>query len=151
SETHGGWSLKGSSPGRNNVNRNSQPRVGSAELHSDRSTGPRKRCDSQTTGLALHWRADPRPLPADFVSLAKSPFPVAASTHLPVLSSTPFAMPSYDARRIEARWQTYWDEHGTFVTSNAPREGATGKLYVLDMFPYPSGDGLHVGHPEGYT
>jgi leucyl-tRNA synthetase len=60
-------------------------------------------------------------------------------------------MPRYDAQRIEARWQAYWDRHGTFVTPNRPPESSTGKLYVLDMFPYPSGDGLHVGHPEGYT
>ncbi|WP_437206266.1 leucine--tRNA ligase [Planctomicrobium sp. SH664] len=60
-------------------------------------------------------------------------------------------MPRYDAKRIEARWQAYWEEHGTFVTSNQPRENSTGKLYALDMFPYPSGAGLHVGHPEGYT
>ena len=60
-------------------------------------------------------------------------------------------MPRYDARRIEAKWQTYWDEQGTFVTPNEPPAGSSGNLYVLDMFPYPSGDGLHVGHPEGYT
>ncbi len=60
-------------------------------------------------------------------------------------------MPRYDPKRIEARWQQYWDEHRTFVTPNAPPPGSQGKLYVLDMFPYPSGSGLHVGHPEGYT
>lgn len=60
-------------------------------------------------------------------------------------------MPRYDAKRIEAKWQAFWDKHGTFVTPNAPPANSTGKLYVLDMFPYPSGDGLHVGHPEGYT
>ncbi|MBX3437862.1 MAG: class I tRNA ligase family protein, partial [Planctomycetaceae bacterium] len=60
-------------------------------------------------------------------------------------------MPRYDARRIEAKWQSFWDEHRTFVTPNTPPAGAKGKLYVLDMFPYPSGSGLHVGHPEGYT
>ncbi len=60
-------------------------------------------------------------------------------------------MPRYDARRIESKWQQYWDEHATFVTANQPPEGSQGKLYVLDMFPYPSGAGLHVGHPEGYT
>ncbi|MCA9074016.1 MAG: leucine--tRNA ligase [Planctomycetaceae bacterium] len=60
-------------------------------------------------------------------------------------------MPRYDARRIESKWQSYWDDHHTFFTSNTPPEGAQGKLYVLDMFPYPSGSGLHVGHPEGYT
>jgi leucyl-tRNA synthetase len=60
-------------------------------------------------------------------------------------------MPRYDAPRIEARWQKYWDEHRTFVTPNTPPAQSAGKLYVLDMFPYPSGAGLHVGHPEGYT
>ena len=65
-------------------------------------------------------------------------------------------MPRYDAGRIEPKWQAYWDEHGTFVTPNEPPRSpgngdAAGKLYVLDMFPYPSGNGLHVGHPEGYT
>ena len=57
-------------------------------------------------------------------------------------------MPRYNPAAIEARWQAYWEEHRTFRTPELP-EGE--KLYVLDMFPYPSGDGLHVGHPEGYT
>jgi leucyl-tRNA synthetase len=60
-------------------------------------------------------------------------------------------MPRYDAKRIEAKWQAHWDQHETFVTPNEPPAGSQGKLYVLDMFPYPSGAGLHVGHPEGYT
>jgi leucyl-tRNA synthetase len=60
-------------------------------------------------------------------------------------------MPRYEPKRIEAKWQKYWEEHGTFVTPNQPPPGSRGKLYVLDMFPYPSGSGLHVGHPEGYT
>ncbi|MEO1998465.1 MAG: class I tRNA ligase family protein, partial [Planctomycetaceae bacterium] len=58
-------------------------------------------------------------------------------------------MPRYDAKRIEARWQAYWDQNKTFATPDAV--DSRQKLYVLDMFPYPSGDGLHVGHPEGYT
>jgi leucyl-tRNA synthetase len=49
---------------------------------------------------------------------------------------------------IEPKWQAYWDEHGTFRT---PSISTKPKYYVLDMFPYPSGAGLHVGHPEGYT
>ena len=54
----------------------------------------------------------------------------------------------YDFTAIEAKWQKYWDEHQTFQVKEDP---AKKKLYVLDMFPYPSGAGLHVGHPEGYT
>ena len=60
-------------------------------------------------------------------------------------------MPRYDAKRIESKWQAHWDQQKTFATSNEPKSDAAGKLYVLDMFPYPSGSGLHVGHPEGYT
>ena len=57
-------------------------------------------------------------------------------------------MPRYNPQEIEPRWQKYWDDHQTFAT---PTEVVGEKLYALDMFPYPSGDGLHVGHPEGYT
>ncbi|QDU90769.1 Leucine--tRNA ligase [Pirellulimonas nuda] len=57
-------------------------------------------------------------------------------------------MPRYNPATIEPKWQAYWDEHKTFRAPEMPGEK---KLYVLDMFPYPSGDGLHVGHPEGYT
>jgi leucyl-tRNA synthetase len=60
-------------------------------------------------------------------------------------------MPAYHFQRIEPKWQRYWDEHKTFRTPDAPPPTSKGKLYVLDMFPYPSGSGLHVGHPEGYT
>ncbi|HEY0138278.1 MAG TPA: leucine--tRNA ligase, partial [Nannocystis sp.] len=55
---------------------------------------------------------------------------------------------TYDFRAIEARWQSFWDDHHTFRADIDPERP---KYYVLDMFPYPSGDGLHVGHPEGYT
>lgn len=49
---------------------------------------------------------------------------------------------------IEPRWQAYWEEHGTFITREVP---GRPKFYCLDMFPYPSGSGLHVGHLEGYV
>lgn len=57
-------------------------------------------------------------------------------------------MPKYNPAEIEPRWQRFWDQNKTFKT---PEKIAGDKLYALDMFPYPSGDGLHVGHPEGYT
>ena len=57
-------------------------------------------------------------------------------------------MPRYQPSRIEPKWQAWWEAHDTFAT---PRLPAGRKAYLLDMFPYPSGDGLHVGHPEGYT
>ena len=55
----------------------------------------------------------------------------------------------YDHKQIEARWQQHWEEKGTFKTPE--RTEGRPKKFVLDMFPYPSGSGLHVGHPEGYT
>lgn len=55
---------------------------------------------------------------------------------------------SYPFQDIEPKWQTYWNQHNTFRTD--PRS-TKPKYYCLDMFPYPSGAGLHVGHPEGYT
>ncbi|MEX1011124.1 MAG: leucine--tRNA ligase [Balneolaceae bacterium] len=57
-------------------------------------------------------------------------------------------MSSYKPETIESRWQQYWLKNRTFRT---PEERDRPKYYVLDMFPYPSGSGLHVGHPEGYT
>jgi leucyl-tRNA synthetase len=59
-------------------------------------------------------------------------------------------MPRYQPARIEPKWQAWWEAHDTFATPRLPPPGGR-KAYVLDMFPYPSGDGLHVGHPEGYT
>ena len=54
----------------------------------------------------------------------------------------------YNHLKIELKWQKYWQENKTFKTE---KDLSNIKCYVLDMFPYPSGAGLHVGHPLGYT
>ena len=62
-------------------------------------------------------------------------------------------MAGYDFTAIESKWQAHWAQNGTFHQPNPGEAGFVErpKFYVLDMFPYPSGAGLHVGHPEGYT
>ena len=57
-------------------------------------------------------------------------------------------MAKYDPSTIEPKWQEYWQKNDTFKVSD---DTSKPKYYCLDMFPYPSGSGLHVGHPEGYT
>ncbi len=60
-------------------------------------------------------------------------------------------MPGYPFQEIEAKWQKHWDENKTFRATEDPATPKERRMYVLDMFPYPSSAGLHVGHPEGYT
>ena len=55
---------------------------------------------------------------------------------------------SFNHLEIEKKWQKYWDDNKTFKSDINPNKP---KYFALDMFPYPSGAGLHVGHPEGYT
>ena len=56
--------------------------------------------------------------------------------------------PEYDFSAIEKKWQRFWEDNHTFRAVDLADKP---KYYCLDMFPYPSGAGLHVGHPEGYT
>jgi len=56
-------------------------------------------------------------------------------------------MGNYDHKKIEAKWQKKWEKEGLYNTKD---DGSKEKYYILDMFPYPSGAGLHVGHPKGY-
>ncbi len=60
-------------------------------------------------------------------------------------------MSTYLFDYIEKKWQKYWDDNKTFAVKEDPSFPKEMRRYVLDMFPYPSGEGLHVGHPEGYT
>ena len=81
----------------------------------------------------------------------------AAGSAGELAAEAPFRYTASMAAEVEQRWQDYWESHGTFHAPNpsgpmgdrAQTEGRD-KLYVLDMFPYPSGAGLHVGHPLGY-
>ena len=60
-------------------------------------------------------------------------------------------MSKYPFSAIEKKWQNYWEQNKTFKAVEDPDIPREKRAYVLDMFPFPSGDGLHVGHPEGYT
>ncbi|MHC4108376.1 MAG: class I tRNA ligase family protein, partial [Planctomycetota bacterium] len=78
-----------------------------------------------------------------------APEPTASSRD----GGTPYRYDARLANDLEARWQASWEEHATFVTPNPGDPGfdaSRPKFYCLDMFPYPSGVGLHVGHPLGY-
>ena len=60
-------------------------------------------------------------------------------------------MSTYPFNEIEQKWQDYWEKNQTFAVTEDSSFPKEKRMYVLDMFPYPSGAGLHVGHPEGYT
>ena len=85
-----------------------------------------------------------------------------SETATPPESTSSEATPAstgYQFANVEKKWQAYWKENDTFKTPERRTVMEDGtvvksknkKKYVLDMFPYPSGAGLHVGHPEGYT
>ena len=96
---------------------------------------------SQPSPRRVAALSNPTRGPADSVQLAG---------FIDGMASSPQTQPAmaYDPSAIESKWQAFWEEHETFRAEVDP---SRPKYYVLDMFPYPSGDGLHVGHPEGYT
>jgi leucyl-tRNA synthetase len=110
---------------------------------------------SPRAGLAGLLSARPaRPAAARAAAAASGAAPAAPPT---APGAAPGAAPgfrsaAYPFTEIEARWQALWEARQTFRTPPfAELDTSKPKFYALDMFPYPSGAGLHVGHPEGYT
>jgi leucyl-tRNA synthetase len=87
------------------------------------------------------------PLPSVLVYLSKSFFNEFLKTGAITLAPFIYTM-DYNHLKIEKKWQKFWEDNNTFKTEDSKEKE---KCYILDMFPYPSGSGLHVGHPLGYT
>ena len=107
---------------------------------------------AQSCSPGLAWRLSPSRI--GIVSPAASVGKLRAISTTTPESETPAPSSSrvlYPFSEIEKKWQQHWEEKCTFAVSEDAHLSGKEKFYVLDMFPYPSGSGLHVGHPEGYT
>ena len=108
------------------------------------------------SSAGLAWKLSPLSLSSriGIVSPAASVGKLRAISTTTPESETPAPSSSrvlYPFSEIEKKWQQHWEEKCTFAVSEDAHLSGKEKFYVLDMFPYPSGSGLHVGHPEGYT
>ena len=99
-------------------------------------------------GRTIQRESPPEPA-AGFFCQRSNQRPGAIEAASVVAGERARAMPAYHPQRIEPKWQAEWEGNKTFRAIDL--DPSRPKLYVLDMFPYPSGAGLHVGHPEGYT
>lgn len=115
------------------------------------SIAVRRRCGLLTPLIHTHYQPFPTKRPSSSPTVCRAN-PSLSADSAESLSDLDLPAIGYDFRSFEPKWQETWAKRGDFTIDNPPHlDKSKPKYYCLDMFPYPSGSGLHVGHPEGYT